>query len=205
MVSGVLFLQASARGEVLLDTLGQDLWNADTVDSTTWLAQSFNSGGYTKLSDVTLNLYDGTTGGQFDLELYTSSGVGGPPGSFFASLGSSLSVPTTTDSENRFQVTLPESLVLPSAPADYYVVLKLTSGSVSWGYMGSVPTGEYAASYSYQYSGGNWTSEPDPESYPHRMFIEAVPEPSTWAGIAFLGALGIGRLGRRLFVRFARN
>ncbi len=71
--------------------------------------------------------------------------------------------------------------------------------------MGKDPTGEYPASYSFGGQEGNWTAfDEDPELYPHRMLIEAVPEPSTWAGIIFLGVLGIGQLGRKLF-HFARN
>ena len=89
--------------------------------------------------------------------------------------------------------------------ATYFIVVRPVGGHIVWEYTDghTIPASGFTDVFTSSADNGSTWATPD-STNPQRMIIEAVPEPSTWVGIAFLGVLGIGHLGCKLF-RFARD
>lgn len=163
--------------------------------------QAFNTGSGTLLNVVNLNLFAGTSGGTYDVELWDSNGSGGTPGAFILTLGNDLSTPTTSDFENV--VSLSGLYATVSAATDYYIVVKPNTGGINWGYTASTSGVGFPSNFSYSDTGGtSWYAAS--QSDPQRLYIEVepVPEPSTWLAAGFVSMLVVGRYGRTLFTRF---
>lgn len=181
-------------GIVISDNLNQPFAAGALLSPSTWAAQAFFSGPYTALEAVHLNLYNGTEGGQFSVQLWDSTGAGGRPGSLVTILASGLSSPTTTDTDNVVSIT---GLNVPMVKlTSYYVVVRPTSGQLRWGYTSSESGTGFPSEFSFtQNSGGSWS----PPSFddPQRMMVEAVPEASTWMAGAFAGLVLAGGWARK--------
>jgi len=195
---GALLTASTARaGIVIANNLDQPFGGGAPLSESVWAAQAFNSGAYTALEAVHLNLFGGNNG-TFSVQLWNASGAGGRPGSLVYTLASGLANPTTSDTDNVVSIT---GLNVPITKlTTYYIVVRPAAGStLQWGYTLSESGQGFPSAFSYTgNSGGSW-SAPNFDD-PQRMMVEAVPEASTWIAGAFAGlALVGGALRRKWF------
>ncbi|MEJ5236891.1 MAG: choice-of-anchor R domain-containing protein [Limisphaera sp.] len=178
-------------GFIIFDSLNLQHEAGNLLDANTYAAQAFNSGTYTVLQAVRLNVYyDEQEGapGNFDVVLRAATGQDGRPGSVVATLATGLPNPSSTDLNNI--VSILGLNVSMSPNTTYYVAVQPNSGAFRWGYTSSENGVGLPSGWSYSQDAGTTWTAPDQED-PQRMMIEAVPEPSTWmagsvALIAFL-------------------
>jgi hypothetical protein len=193
---GALLTASTARaGIVIADNLNQPYGGFAPLSASVWAAQAFNSGAYTALEAVHLNLFGGNNNGTFSVQLWDNSGDQGRPGSVVATLASGLPVPRTSNTDNVVSIT---GLNVPITQlTTYYIVVRPGAGStLRWGSTSSESGQGFPSAFSHTVnSGGSWSAPSFDD--PQRMMVEAVPEASTWIAGAFAGLALIGGALRR--------
>jgi hypothetical protein len=143
---------------VIANNLDQPYGGFAPLSESSWAAQAFFSGSYTALEAVHLNLFGGSEGGNYSVQLWNASGVGGKPGSLVYTLASGLANPTTTNTANVVSIT--GMNVVIDKMTTYYIVVRPGAGStLRWGYTLSESGLGFPSAFSYTVnSGGSWSA-----------------------------------------------
>ena len=195
-VASSLIVPTYAQAQTIVDNTASTISGSDVIDSNNWLANSFTMDGTSRsLQSVTLSLADGNAvGGTFQVQVWDDGGS--KPGTVIATL-SGNSDPLT---ENIYSYT-PSATVTLSANTKYWVVAEAstTSGIYNWNIANpSVSTGVGTL--------GGWSGTADAGSFwtaenntgPFMFNVTAVPEPSSYAAVFGILALGFGVASRHL-------
>jgi hypothetical protein len=202
VASSLIFLTCAQAQDIIVNNLPPDapVDGNDAISSVSSKGNSFTMDGTSRsLQSVTLSLgkaADGTIG-TFQVELRNDNSS--TPGTVIATLtGESNPLPLTA---TTYSYT-PSSEVTLSAGTKYWVVAEATttSGSYTWNWTSS-PFSSGAAGtlggFSESLNGGPWSGE-DPVGPFLFGVTAAVPEPSSYAAVFGILALGFGVASRRL-------
>lgn len=170
---------------------GNPVDSANTADSTSWLANQFNTDGISYWADSVVLQFASAPLGSIQVDLYTNNTVGNVPGTFlkaFTNPGAFQS------GANTFTMSGSPTL---AASSSYWVVVK---NSGIWQYTTGNASGPGASQRwaDGSNSGAIWNAA---EGGPYMMTLTAVPvpEPSTYAmgaaGLAFSGLMAVRRRG----------
>lgn len=204
---GALFLSvaaSSAQAQVVLSSLGSAIFGGVTVSGTNYKAQPFATpltGSY-ELVSVSLNLANATnTSGNFFVSIMQGDLGTGPDDGLPIITLSGTANPATV---GTYTFTANNDLL--AANTTYWIVAGVTSGSGS--YRWNVATGDnyqmatwtpvdaFAQSSN---AGVDWSvlTAGSANPYLYEVTVSAIPEPSTYAALAGLGALGLACWRRR--------
>lgn len=198
VVAASLVMSGSAISATFLDNLSMPHRYDAAVSYSKWVASRFVTGGEAQafeLNSLTLGrIYETTSGGNFSVSIYSTSGMIGSE--TVGSLVGTLSGNSSPDSEGQYTYTA--SNITLQANTSYWLVTAVSSGD-----------GTYAVSYTYDTTAsGGWTI-PTNNTYswstnqgadwgtyggywPYRYKIDATPIPEP--GIFLLVPMGIGLL-----------
>ena len=187
----------------------------DVATDTNWLATQFNTYGYAATIDSLVMNFptapSDLSSTALHLDLYSSaSGVPGVQLARFTNPGAGTG--------NLYTFTLGSSPTL-SASSSYWIVLSMTgTNTASWNATFSTPTGNSNPSNPAQFDpqSANWVNgtfsgqiswgTPDTGPYQMDVYVNAVPEPSTWAMLIAAGSFGaLSCVRRRLHRRASRR
>jgi len=198
VASSLVVLTCAQAQTIIVDNTAATVSGSDVIDSNTWQANSFTMDGTSRsLQSVTLSLDNGNAvGGNFQVQLWNSGGS--QPGTLLATL-SGNSDPLTA---NTYSYT-PSSTVTLSANTKYWVVAEgsTTSGTYIWNYTtSSASTGVGTlGGWSITHDAGNsWNAEINADPFMLNVTAGAVPEPSSYAAVFGILALGFGVASRHL-------
>jgi hypothetical protein len=201
-------LALSTHAQVVLSNLSASTFASAQVTATNHLAQAFTTSSSSfQVDSVTLRTNSAiNTGGNFFVQIVT--GATAP----LDDLGSGGFAHTLTGTDNPAangtHTFLANSLIL-QANTTYWLRLGVSSGTGNYRWFFPSSTtfetsvwsiGTVANSTS---SGASWTLQPSFNPYMFSISASAIPEPSTYAALAGLGALGLA-IWRRRRVKTAR-
>jgi len=194
------FAAVSAFGQVTVSNLNNSVFGAFAVSIGSYQAASFttDSSSYT-LDSVTIKIYSVTdASGNFQLSLY--SDATGEPGTSMEILSGSANPAVGDNTYTSASVSL-------SSNTQYWVVAMVTSGTGDYNWADTqdlTQTNSSGASWSLDEravsnnAGGTWAVNSSPgRNFRLSVTATAVPEPSTYAALAGLAALGLVAWRRR--------
>lgn len=192
-VIGLLCASQVSAQTVIVDNTAEPVHVTSpvAVNFSSWEANKFTTDANTySLQSITLNLDDALdTSGAFVVELHSDNS--GTPGSFIAALSGSVNPATA-----GLYTYTPSSTVTLNPNTPYWVVAMVSSGNGDYGWHftsstsqapGAVGTvGGFSESLD---QGASWSAEDT--SFPSEFkVVGVVPEPSTYAAVFGLVALG---------------
>lgn len=172
------------RGAVLIDTLENGNDSSDSISNTSWIADSFTTTANDFILDtVELKLGNNGSTGNFQVDLYTSTGT--TPNAFVTTLTTKAA--TELASSGFATLTISSISQTLAASTEYFIVLRgvSLSGNIKWSYNNGNSGADYAQTAN---SGGLWTT---PGFDPNNFRVTAVPEPEVYTLIFALVLLGV--------------
>ena len=192
-----VFSLACAHAQTVIDSTTQSVTGAAAINFSDWNGNKFvNDATSRNLQSITLSMdVAADTSGSFRVELYSNSG---------SLPGSSLGILTGNGNPATagLYTYTPSSTITLNPNTTYWVVAKVTSGlgDYSWNYTSTTTHGGTGTLGGFSESfdqGGSWSAEN--VSFPSMFSVTAtaVPEPSSYAAMLGVAALGFGIFNRR--------